>query len=377
MKITFVISSLRCGGAERALVLLAQGLSARKQSVSVVTLNSADTDFFTLPNGIRRIALNPGGKSANILQGLFKALRNLMALRQAVLSTSPDVVVSSMDITNVKILLLFKWTKLPVIVAEQIDPVMVPIGKIWDKLRRWLYPDAACLVSVGNGIDQHFSWLPEAKRTVILNPCVKDDQTDRNHEISREDSSTKCITAMGRLAYQKRFDLLIRAFAKLVHRYPQWRLTIIGDGILLAELKTLRDELGLADKVSFPGALKNPYPVLKHADLFVLSSRAEGFPLSLCEAMACGLPVISTDCNSGPREIIRDGVDGVLVPPEDVDALEAAMDRLMSDEVERNRLASRAVEVTERFSLEKVCNMWEDLLSRAVLMENNLGGNSS
>ena len=368
MKITLVISSLKCGGAERALVLLAQGLSARKHSVSVVTLNSMDIDFFTLPDGIGRIALNPGGKSANILQGVFKALRNLMALRRAVLSTSPDIVISFNDITNVKMLLFFKWKKLPVVVVEQFDPLMIPCGRIWEKLRRWLYPDAACLVSVSNGIDQRFSWLPETKRTVIFNPLVKIDQTDRNHEISSEDSSTKCITAMGRLVYLKRFDLLIRAFAKLVYRYPQWRLTIIGDGPLLTELKTLRDELGVADKVSFTGELKNPFPALKQADLFVLSSRTEGFPLSLCEAMACGLPVISADLPGGPREIIRDGVDGMLVPPEDVDALEVAMDRLMSDEAERNRLASRAVEVTERFSLERVCGLWEELLGQVLEM---------
>jgi len=175
---------------------------------------------------------------------------------------------------------------------------------------------------------------------------------------------------MGRFYHQKGFDLLLRAFARLKDRYAQWTLTILGDGPLRDELQRLCEKLGVSERVFLPGRVKNPEHFLKQAELFVLPSRFEGFPNALCEAMACGLPVIASDCPSGPREIIRDGKDGVLVPNQDIRALTGAMGWLMSNEAERNRLAAAAVEVIERFGMEKIIKRWESVLCK-VLYERN------
>ena len=168
--------------------------------------------------------------------------------------------------------------------------------------------------------------------------------------------------AMGRLAPEKGFDRLIAAFSMVAANHPGWSLTIWGEGNDRQELERLRDRLELQERVALPGWTPDPFTEMREAGLFVMSSRYEGFPNVLCEAMACGVPVLSFDC-PGPRHIVRDGIDGILVPSGDVNKLAEAMDRLMADQAERERLAANGLEVTKRFGKDKVMGMWERLLA--------------
>jgi GalNAc-alpha-(1->4)-GalNAc-alpha-(1->3)-diNAcBac-PP-undecaprenol alpha-1,4-N-acetyl-D-galactosaminyltransferase len=373
MQVTLVIPALTSGGAERVLVMLAQGFLQRGHSVTVITLSSKDTDFYSLPPAIERVALNLRQKSSNLMHGIWNTIVRLMQLRQVVRETQPDIVISFMASMNIFTTIALFKTKLPVIGTEHCSAKMFPCGQPWELFRRPTYRGLHKLVSVSQGVDSEMAWLPKAKRTVIYNPFLlpKNFQDKIIHYPNGVNPDKKWIITMGRLIPEKGFDLMLTAFQKIADRYPEWQLLILGEGELRHNLEILRENLGLSESVVFTGSISNPFPFLKHSQLFVLSSQTEGFPMSLGEALACGLPVIATNCSSGIRELMRDGIDGILIPNQDVAALAAAMERLMSDELERNRLATLTVEVLERFSLDKVLDEWETLIDE-ILKERHL-----
>jgi glycosyltransferase involved in cell wall biosynthesis len=190
---------------------------------------------------------------------------------------------------------------------------------------------------------------------VIPNPIALPDSETLESRLHTDD---RHLLSVGKLTYQKGFDLLIRAFAQVTDRHPEWTLTILGEGNMREELESLCTQLNLDDLVSMPGAVKNVDAHLRRADIFALTSRYEGFPIALGEAMACGVPVIATDCLSGPREMIHDGTDGMLVVPENVDALALALDLLMSDPGKRQYFSHYAPRILDRFGFDRITTMW-------------------
>ncbi len=356
-----VVPSLSSGGAERVAVLLAQGFLARGHRVAFVTIYGRDRDFYVLPSGVDRIALNLGRDRSNVLQKLTGNFRRVMALRRTVRRTQPGVAVSFMNQTNIVVLLAAAGLGVPVIATEHMDPRRDSLPAAWRWLRRKTYPRAARLVSVSSAVDNFFTWLPDECRTVIPNPVpLREVQGQTGQPLALPWS--RSVIAMGRLAPEKGFDLLIRAFAELAPRFPDWGLAILGEGVERAALQSLARELAVADRVCLPGVVQQAFAALKQGELFVLSSRHEGFGNALVEAMACGLPVIATDCWSVSPEIVRDGVDGLTVPAGNPNALAGAMGVLMGDADRRRRLGEAAAESARRFDLDSVMRRWEDLL---------------
>ena len=169
--------------------------------------------------------------------------------------------------------------------------------------------------------------------------------------------------AVGRLTEQKGFDLLIPAFARAAARHPGWTLDIWGAGEARETLAAVIDASRCGTRIRMRGLSAQPGGWARDAAAFVLSSRWEGFPNVLGEAMACGLPSVAFDCAFGPAEMIRDGHDGLLVPAEDQAALERALDRIMGDATLRERLGSNAREIGQRLAPPRVAAEWTRLLA--------------
>lgn len=361
MHILFFLSSLSAGGAERVASLLADAWFDRGFEVSVVTLASEKADFFPLAPGVRRVGLDAMADSSNRWQALRRNFRRLYRLRRTLTRLDPDVVIGFGAEANVLVLGAAQGLRPKRLVSERTDPSRHDIGRMWAGLRRLVYPWADTVVVQTEAVQ---AWMgreiPGATCRVIPNPVLPP-VTERRPP----PASGRTVVGMGRLSPEKGFDLLLAAFARVAPEFPDWRLEILGDGPLRQDLAAMAESLGIGGRVGFAGRVANSAERLGQADLFVLSSRYEGFPNALLEAMAVGLPAISFDCPSGPAAIIRQGLDGILVPEGDRDALAAALSDLMSDEGKRARLGQNARSVLERFGMDRILAQWEVLFDAA------------
>jgi glycosyltransferase involved in cell wall biosynthesis len=181
----------------------------------------------------------------------------------------------------------------------------------------------------------------------------------------RSTLTEKVVVGAGRLERSKGFDLLVDAWAQVAQKHPDWRLRIYGEGSQRSALQRQIDELGLGGSVSLEGFSTSLQAEMAKGSLFVLSSRAEGYGMVLVEAMACGVPVVSTDCPAGPRDIITPGVDGLLVPNKDVDALAGAVNEMIElDDDRRREMAEAALVTADRRSQPAVTAQWDELVQR-------------
>ena len=376
MRILFLVGRLSAGGAERVAVTLA---SAWAQAGHQVTLAptfipkgecfyplSPQVDLHWLADDIK-----PTGQP-------LLTLRKLGALRALIAAQQPDVVVSFLTNVNVMALLATMGKRVPVIVCERTDPVHGrSAGRVLKVLRRLLYPRAAAVVvQTQAAIRGMEAQVPGAQHIVsISNPLPEalvalDSPAAKRAAASvasGTDQGVRQLVAMGRLISTKQFDVLIRVFAKLAARFPNWALTIWGDGPMRESLQAQIDGAGLTARVRLAGRTSEPWQAVAQADVFAMTSAVEGFPNVLLEAMALGLPCVTMDCPSGPAEMTRQGEDGLLVPMGDEAKLGYALERLMQNSHLRAELGLRAAQsVRARYGLLAVLTQWDDLMQDAI-----------
>lgn len=372
VRIAAVASTISVGGAARALVQVANHWASEGREVALLTLDEPEDDFYPVHPDVERLGLGGTSPSRWLGEAVVRNVSRIRALRSALKRIRPDVVLVVEDLTAVRTLLAVTGLSLPVAVWEQIDPRQVRLAPGWRLLRRLAFRRAAVLaVQVERLRPWAERFVPADRVRVVPNPAPPWDDEDGDGPpegpeatatpipSKRPPEGSRTVLAVGRLVPQKGFDLLLEAYAACAETRPGWRLVILGEGPERVALEKLTVGLAIDDRVELPGRVEDVAAFYRGADLFVLSSRFEGFPNVLLEAMAMGLPVVSFDCPCGPAEIVRDGRDGVLVPAEDVEGLTRAMIRLMDDPGARRRLAASAPEVRERFGVSRVAGAWE------------------
>jgi len=354
-EIFIVIAALGAGGAERIAAWLAEHLLSVGARVTIVAFDRPDEPVYhAFSDRLRFVRLGIAAKGG---RGIVPpVLRRIAALRRVIAEGRPDLIVSLLTKINVMTLCATLGMTIPVVACERNNPRRQPAHWLWKAVLRRAYRRAAAIVCQTRA---SIACIPPDSRdrvVVIPNPVLP-------AEAVAEREGQRTITGVGRLEAQKGFDLLIDAFAAVAGRHPGWTLDIWGSGPDEAALRSRAKALGIADRVAFRGLSDRPGGWIAESGVFVLSSRYEGFPNVLGEAMAAGLPVIATDCDFGPRELIEDGVDGLLVANEDSAALANALDRLLGDAALRRALATRAPRVASAFAPSRIAGEWERLFA--------------
>lgn len=371
------IQSLANGGAERVTITLAKYLHKKKYNVTVITMADDKNDFYLLPDGVNRIYLDMAFEN----QGYKKLTANferISRLREELKKIEPDILIGMMTSAAVLSILACLGLKTKVIVSERNFPGRKKINLFWALLRRLTYRFADGHVAQ---TQKTLEWLlthtkarnvhviPNSVSWPIPTQCPIIDPanflTDQN----------KIILAVGTKLTQKGFDLLLKAFSKIGDTYPEWRLVIIGIDreknikdyerlIHLVQKHNLSDQIILIDKVGNIGSW------YERANIFVLSSRYEGFPNVLIEAMAAGCACVAFDCDTGPRDIIEHKRNGLLVSPENTDELSETISHLIENNELHTILSTNAILAREKFSEENVLIKWEKIIKSILLTTN-------
>jgi glycosyltransferase involved in cell wall biosynthesis len=359
--IAIFLPSLGGGGAERVMVTLANAFADRGFLVDLVLVQATGPYLLDVSSNVNIVDL-----------GESRVLFSLLPLVRYLRSRNPTALLSAMSHANVVALLAKKLACVSTrfVASERINPIS---GEAWrlgvisfviKLLSRCLYPTADIIHAVSQGVAdasaKHFH-IPRENIHVVYNPistyAISDLANEPDNLSLLIPNGGPIIVAAGRLTIQKDFSTLIRAFALVRESVANARLVIMGQGNMHSELVLLADECSLGGSVLFPGFVDNPFAVMKRASLFVLSSAWEGLPNVLIQAMACGVPVVSTDCQSGPSEILEQGKWGRLVRVGDVQALSTAILCTLSDK-EHPPVALRAAD----FSVDRAVDDYLKLL---------------
>jgi len=360
MKITFIIHSLeKMGGAEKILVLLANHFANKKYEISIILLTNSENTF-ELNKNIILYKITKNIKKMLLPNKLNTLIHQVNHIKSITKKQKPDILISFITATNIIATIAAKLSKTPIILSEHssYDQSLTNArGKIdsliWKLLRRLTYPLAEHLTILTNEDKERYHYVKNI--TIIQNPLVLT-FNHKNH-IEREN----IILGVGRLEHVKGFDMLIKSFQKL--NLPNWKLIIAGEG---SQRKILEMQIKHSNNIELIGLTQDIEYYYKKASIFVLSSRSEGFPGALCEAMGYGCAVIAFDCPTGPKEIISHNQNGILVEANNIPQLYQEINQLINDSQKRELLGEKAQEIRKKLNISRISIKWENIFDSTI-----------
>ena len=365
--IVVVVSAMNMGGAQRVVSILCDHWSQNGYVVTLITTFTEEkVNHYQVNKDVALKYLNNSPFFPNQIKVLNLAWK-LVHLRKLIKGQKPDVVISFLTRVNVASALATIGIKSSLILCERTWTPFRSLNQKYFWMYRILFKGVDRIIVQ---TDKSKTWLSQNfsdnNVKIIPNPIVHPlpltkERTVRPNSVILQNK--KVILASGRMHDDKGFDILLRAFSQIKDKFPDWDLIILGDGEERDSLNRMLFDLEISDRVYLPGSVGNVAEWYERADLFVLSSRVEGFPNVLLEAMAYGLPCISFDCDTGPRDIIQDGVNGILVNPKEKElGLLNAINKMISNEKFRSNMANNSILLRDKYSVSNIMQKWDNVL---------------
>lgn len=350
--IVFYIGSLCRGGAERVIVNLAAYFCEQRYRVTIVT-KEQDTDEYPVPEGVTRILADIIGDEISSSR-ITNLCRRIRKLRNIFKQLEPDYIVSFIKKNNFMAITAAAGMHIPVIVSVRSNPAREYSDKLTRFLANTLFAKAAGVVLQTSQAKEFFVEAVR-KKVVILPNSLSEQFLQERVACERR----KEIIWVGRMDANKNPKMLLQAFAEIAEKYPEWIVKFVGEGYQREELEKISLENNMAGQISFIGRVDDVPSVIKEASVFVLTSKQEGMPNALIEAMVSGLASISTDCPcGGPAELIQNGINGMLIPVDDRTALVKALDKVLADDEYRCSLGQNAGKLIEKVHPDIVNRKW-------------------
>ena len=331
--------------------MLARHWAGQGHQISIITFDRVtDPVYHALPQEVKLHRLG-----AKVGVGYRGNLKRLLALRAELVKIEPDILCSFLTKNNLLAALACLGRSTPLIASERNNPERQATHPIWNLALKVAYRRANLIVCQTNAIKRCFPDAVQDRLVMIHNPITG---FDRNPEAA----VAKKLCAVGRLTPQKGFPLLIEAFSRIADKHPEWTLEIWGEGEIRRKLEAQVEQLGMEQRILLPGVTEQPGDWARDATIFVQSSLYEGFGNALGEALASGLPVVATNCDFGPAEMIHDGYNGTLVENENIAEIASAMSRLIDDRPLRDRYSIAAKEAAKKFDPALILSQWDELI---------------